>query len=220
VRRQLLLLAVCAASLAAQDSSATLVDRASQQYRSARTVLASFEQTLTSPATGGTHTARGEYFQSGGSRFALRFSDPNGDAIVNDGSALWLYLPSTAKGQVIKMPSQAGKGMDVLSMLIAAPKASYVSARVRDEQVDSHATTVFALSPKNADMPFTHATLWIGKSDALVWQLETVELSGLVRRVRFTSVRTDVDLPGDALTFTPPAGVKVFDQGALMGRKP
>lgn len=220
MRRQLLLLAACAASLAAQDSSTTLVDRASQHYRSAKTVRATFEQTLTSPSTGGTHTAKGEYFQGSGSRFALRFSEPDGDAIVNDGTALWLYLPSTSKGQVMKLPSQAGRGMDVLAMLISAPKTSYVSARVRDEQVDSHATTVFALSPKNGDLPFTHATLWIGTSDALVWQLETVELSGLVRRVRFTSVRTGVALPAGALTFTPPPGVKVLDQGALMGTKP
>lgn len=219
MRRQLLLLAACATTLAAQDSAATLVDRASHQYRTARTIRASFEQTLNSPATGGTHTAKGEYFQSG-SRFALRFTDPSGDAIVSDGAALWLYLPSTAKGQVMKMPSQAGQGMDVLAMLISAPKSSYVSARVRDETVDSHATTMFALSPKNADLPFTHATLWIGKSDALIWQLETVELSGLVRRVHFTSVRTDVDLPADALTFSPPPGVRVLDQSALMGRKP
>jgi outer membrane lipoprotein-sorting protein len=69
-------------------------------------------------------------------------------------------------------------------------------------------------------MPFTRATLWIGKSDALIWQLEVVEPSGLVRRVRFTSVRTDVDLPADALVFVVPAGVRIVDSGSLMGKKP
>ena len=107
----------------------------------------------------------------------------------------------------------------MLSELLSAPKANYVSMRLRDEPVDARATSVFALSPRRADLPFTHATLWIGKSDALIWQLETVEQSGLVRRVRFTSIRTDVDLPADALVFTVPAGVKVFDQGALFGGK-
>jgi outer membrane lipoprotein carrier protein len=216
--RALLLLAI-ATRLAAQDSTTALVDRAAAGYRAARTVRASFEQTLSSPASGGVHPARGEYFQSG-SRFALRFADPSGDAVVNDGASLWLYLPSSAKGQVIKVPSEAGQGLDLLGELLAAPRASYVVARVRDETVDSHATAVFALSPKRPDMPFTRATLWIGKSDALIWQLETVEPSGLVRRVRFTSVRTDVDLPPDALVFDIPAGVKVIDQAALFGKKP
>jgi len=220
VRLNILLLVAFASGLAAQDTTTTLVDRAARNYHGARTVRATFEQTLTSPATGTVHSARGEYFQAGTTRFALRFTEPNGDAIVNDGTSLWLYLPSTAKGQVIKMPSQAGAGLDVLAELLSAPKADYVTVRMRDERVDAHATTVFALSPKKADMPFTRATLWIGKSDALIWQLETVELSGLVRRVRFTSVRTEVDLPADALVFTVPAGVKVIDSGSLMGKKP
>jgi outer membrane lipoprotein carrier protein len=220
VRLNILLLVAFASGLAAQDTTNTLVDRAARQYRAARTVRATFEQTLTSPATGTVHSARGEYFQAGTTRFALRFTEPNGDAIVNDGTSLWLYLPSTARGQVIKMPSQAGAGLDVLAELLSAPKADYVTVRMRDERVDAHATTVFALSPNKADMPFTRATLWIGKSDALIWQLETVEQSGLVRRVRFTSVRTEVDLPADALVFTVPAGVKVIDSGSLMGKKP
>jgi outer membrane lipoprotein carrier protein len=163
--------------------------------------------------------ARGEYFQSGGSRFALRFTDPSGDAIVNDGTSLWLYLPSSARGQVMKLPSQAGAGMDVLAQLLAAPKANYSIVYLRDETVDGHATSVFALTPRRSDMPFSRATLWIGKSDALIWQLETAELSGLSRKVRFTAIAINVDLPSEALIFNAPAGTKVLDQGSLFGGK-
>jgi outer membrane lipoprotein carrier protein len=220
------LVASSVATLGAQDSTASppvtpgaLLDRTAAQYRTAHTIRAAFEQTLTGAGTGAKHQARGEYFQSG-SRFALRFSDPAGDAIVSDGSSLWLYLPSSAKGQVIKMTSQAGEQLDILSELIGAPKSSYIVAKWREEPVDAHATTVLTLSPRKNDMPFTHATVWIGKADGLVWQLETVEQSGLTRRVRFTAVAFDAELPPDALTFTVPAGVKVIDQAALMGKKP
>jgi outer membrane lipoprotein carrier protein len=214
-----LLLLAAATRLAAQDSTTSLVDRAARNYHGAKTVRATFEQTLTSPATGTSHAARGEYFQSG-PRFALRFTDPPGDAIVDDGTSLWLYLPSSAKGQVIKLPSQAGPGFDLLGALLSAPKSGYAAVRLGEELVDAHATTVFALTPKKADFPFTRATLWIGTGDALIWQLETVEPSGLERRVRFTSVRTDVTLPADVLSFTVPSGVKVVDQAALFGQKP
>lgn len=227
---RLLFLVAFASGLSAQvsapapDSAGTpagsLVDRAARQYRAARSVRATFEQTLMLPGAAAAQAARGEYFQGGRSRFALRFSEPPGDAIVNDGASLWLYVPSSAKGQVIKMPAQAGAGLDVLSELLAAPKNNYVVVRLRDEQVGSHAVTVFALSPKSADLPFTRATLWIGKSDALIWQLETTEQGGVVRHVRFTSVSTDVELPADALTFVVPPGVRVIDQSALFGKKP
>ena len=92
--------------------------------------------------------------------------------------------------------------------------------RLRDETIDAHSTTVYSLNPKRDDMPFTRATLWIGKSDALIWQLETAEQGGLARRVRFRSVEMNADISAGAFTFTVPAGVKVLDQDALFGKKP
>lgn len=222
MKRGFLLLVAIAANAAAQsptDTTGSLVDRAARQYRAAKSVRAAFEQTLSAPATGGVHPSHGDYVQSG-SKFALRFTDPAGDAIVSDGKTLWLYLPSSAKGQVLKMPSQAGAGLDILTQLLAAPKDTYSSARVGDETVDGRATTVYTLSPKKKDFPFTRAKLWIGKSDALIWQLETVEESGLNRKVRFTSVQTDVDLSPDAFVFNVPAGVRVIDSNSLLGKKP
>ena len=209
-----------AARLGAQDSTASLFDRAAGEYKAARTIRTTFDQTLTNPMAGAPQHSRGDYLQGEGSRFAIRFSDPAGDAVVNDGTSLWLYLPSSAKGQVIRMPSQATAGMDFLSALLSAPRTDYVVQRVRDETVDAHSTTVYSLLPKRDDMPFTRATLWIGKSDALIWQLETAEQGGLARRVRFRSVEMNADISAGAFTFTVPAGVKVLDQDALFGKKP
>ncbi|MFI5232342.1 MAG: outer membrane lipoprotein carrier protein LolA [Gemmatimonadales bacterium] len=220
--RLVLLVAFAARFAAAQDSSASpvsLVDRAAQQYRAATTVRASFDQALTVPGAA-SQASRGEYFQGSGSRFALRFSDPAGDAVVNDGTSLWLYLPSSAKGQVIKMKSGAGTKFDLLGELLSAPKADYRTVRVRDETLDGHATTVYTLSPKKADLPFTRATLWIGQDDAIIWQLETVEPGGMDRKVRFSSVQIGGMVPADEFAFVVPAGVRVIDQAALFGKKP
>ena len=218
---RILVLAALATRLTAQDTTASLVERAAHEYRAAKTVRATFEQTLTSPATGGVHPAHGDYFQSG-SRFALRFTDPVGDAVVSDGTTLWLYLPSSVKGQVIKMPSQAGAGLDVLTQLLSSAKDSYAAKRLRDDMIDGRATTVFLLTAKKKDFPFTKATLWIGKSGnaLLIWQLETTEDTGMLRRVRFTSVQIDVDLPANAFVFNVPQGVRVIDSESLMGKKP
>ena len=219
--RGVLLIALATRLAAAQDSASTasLVDRAAQQYRAATTVHAAFEQALTPPGSAA-QTSHGEYFQGSSSRFALRFTDPAGDAVVNDGASLWLYLPSSAKGQVIKMKSGAGTKFDMLGELLAAPKADYVTVRVRDETIDGHATTVYTLSPRKPDLPFTRATLWIGKTDAIIWQLETVEPGGLDRRVRFSSVQMDGAVPASEFVFVVPNGVRVIDQASLFGKKP
>ena len=219
---RLAVLLAFSARLIAQDTSAStseLVDRAAQQYRAAASVRAAFEQTLTVPGSP-PQAASGEYFQGSNSRFALRFSAPAGDAIVNDGTSLWLYVPSSAPGQVIKMKSGAGTKFDLLGELLSAPKADYSTEHVRDGQLDGRQVSIYALAPKKADLPFTRATLWIGKTDALIWQLETTEPGGLTRRVRFTSIQMDATIPAEALAFVVPPGVRVVDQAALFGKKP
>lgn len=218
--RALLFSAAFVSALPAQDSSAALLDRAARAYASVRTVRAQFAQTLTNPGTNSAHASHGEFFQRGASRFAFRFSDPPGDAIVSDGAALWVYLPSAVKGQVLKMPGEAGAALDFLTQLLAAPREHYTVAARTDTSIGSHPVAVFALSPRNGNAPFTHATLWLGRDDLLLWQLEAVEPSGLVRRVTFSAIRTNVELPHGALAFTVPEGVRVIDQAALFGRKP
>ena len=220
--RALILTFAVVARLSAQDlgqSADALLDRAAASYSSARTIRAQFEQTLTNPNTQSSHSARGEFFQRGALHFAFRFSEPAGDAIVSDGAALWIYLPSYAKGQVLKMPGEAGAALDVLTQLLTAPREHYTVTSLPDTSFGARQLAVFALAPKKPAAPFSRATLWVGRDDALLWQLETVEPSGLVRRVRFASVRTNVDIPRGALTFVVPEGVRVIDQRMLMGAK-
>lgn len=209
-----------ATPVAAQNTPADLLERAARAYRAAETLRAAFGQTLTSPGSSKPRMATGEFFQRGPNRFALRFSEPAGEAIVSDGEALWVYLPSTAKGQVMKMPREAGTGLDFFAQLLSAPREHYAVTTRPDEQVVTHATGVFELVPRSPSAPFTRATLWLGRDDATLWQLEVVEPSGLVRRLRFTSVRFNSTLPKGALTFTVPAGVKIVDQAAMLGGKP
>lgn len=195
----------------------SLLDRAARGVASGRAVRASFEQTLTNPDVRETRTARGEFVQQGASKFAFRFSEPAGDAIVADGSAIWVYLPSSARGQALKLPIAQGAQLDLLTQLLTAPRTSYAIVERPADQISAHAVSVFVLTPKAANTPFTKATLWIDRDEAVVRQLEAVEPSGLVRRIRFTNIRTDAELPKDALTFVVPAGVKVLDASSLMG---
>jgi outer membrane lipoprotein carrier protein len=215
-----LMISAAAGTPAAQTTTTDPLDRAARAYTGTRTLRADFLQTLTSPATHTVRQAAGELVQRGAARFALHFSEPAGDVIVCDGTSIWVYLPSTAKGSVMKVPAQLGNGFNVLTQLLHAPRESYVVVPLGDSAVGPHATAVYTLTPKGGNAPFTRATVWIGRADALLWQLETLETSGLIRRVRFTSVRTNVDLPDGATAFVVPAGVKIIDQDALFGRKP
>ncbi|MDA1081256.1 MAG: outer membrane lipoprotein carrier protein LolA [Gemmatimonadetes bacterium] len=213
---------VCTASTPAlaQTSTDSLLDRAARSIAAARPISASFEQTLTNPDIRETKTSRGNFAQQGPARFAFRFTSPDGDAIIADGTSLWVYLPSSARGQALKLPIAQGAQLDLLTQLLTAPRASYTITPLPAAEIDGRPTTVVRLTPRLLDTPFTRATLWIDPVEALVRQIEAVEPSGLIRRIRFRDIRTDVELPRGALNFVVPPNVKVIDASGLLGRTP
>jgi outer membrane lipoprotein-sorting protein len=213
-------LALPASSLRLPAQADSLFDRAVRAYATARTIRATFEQTLTNPALHETRRSRGAFAQQGASRFAFRFTHPPGEAIVSDGNFLWLYLPSAVPKQVLKLPVALGANLDFLTQLLTNPRESYAVAVGGTATLDGQPVADFTLTPRGSGTPFTSATLWIATRDLLVRQVEVVEPGGLVRRVRFSSIRAGGELPTDALTFTVPPGVRVVDQAALLGGRP
>jgi outer membrane lipoprotein-sorting protein len=210
-----MLLAMPAAG--AQSLADSLLDRAAKAVAQARTMRASFEQTVTNPDLKQSKDSKGEFGQQGASKFAMRFSDPPGDAIVADGQNVWVYLPSASRGQAIKLPLTQGAQLDLFAQLLTSPKTSYKITDGGRGMVAGRAVQVVQLDPKVPGTPFSKATLWIDRDDALVRQLEAVELTGMVRRIRFADIRTDVELPAGFLKFVVPEGVKVFDAAGLFG---
>lgn len=209
---------VLSAQRAPTDSAALLlVERAAARYASARTLRAEFEQEISSARGGVINRARGEFLQRGARQFAFRFTSPPDDRIVADGEILWLYLPSSMKGQVLKVPRAVGGGLDLASALLKEPRRRYIVTALPDTVLTTTAVQVVRLVPRSGDALFTKATLWLDPKSALIQQTEITEPSGLVRRIRFGKIRSGVSIPADAFKFVPPAGVRVIDQAAMMG---
>lgn len=194
-----------------------LYRKATTRFSAARTMRARFEQTLISPISKTPRVSRGEMMQRPPARFAFRFTDPAGDAVVADGEALWVYLPSAAKGQVLKLPREAGSAFDVVARLLANPgDRNQVRVVPEADMVGGERVTLFSLTPRASGAPFQTASVWIG-ADALVRQIEVEEPGGLRRRLRFTSMQLGTSLPRSAFVFVVPDSVRIIDQAALMG---
>ncbi|MGA1309348.1 MAG: LolA family protein [Gemmatimonadaceae bacterium] len=193
-----------------------LVERAAATARRTETMRADLTQVLTNPRAGTTLVSRGEFLQQGPTRFAFRFTEPAEDRIVADGQVIWLYLPSTMKGQVLKLPAVAGAGLDLVGTLLRDPATRYTITGLGDTTIAGRRLTRVALLPKGS-APFTRAVLWLEPRTAEITEAEFQEPSGLVRRLTFSRIRRGGRLPADAFVFTPPPGVRVVDQAALMG---
>jgi outer membrane lipoprotein carrier protein len=208
-----------ATAAAAVPSAAATLDRAVAAYKKARTVRATFEQTLANPLTGTKVNASGELVMAQPNRLSVTFAQPAGDRVVADGRWLWVYLPSSAPNQVIKLPAR-NKGMggvDMVSELLTSPKSRYTFADGGTATVSGRATRAVVLTPKIESAPLQKAVVWVDDRDATVRQFEVTDGNGLVRTVRMTSWTPNAKINDAVFTFTPPANVRIVDQAALTG---
>ena len=212
-------LAVAAPRLRPQGPTETL-DRASRVFRQAKTVRATFEQTLKNPLTGTEARASGEILLEQPNRMAVNFTKPSGDRVVSAGRWLWVYLPSSAPNQVIKLPAKSKgiSGVDLVGELRTPPTARYAVADAGAATVGGRATRAVTLTPKADGGAIAKATVWIDDADASLRQFEVTDANGLVRTVRMTSWTTNAGVPSGAFRFTVPDGVRVVDQSMLPGQ--
>jgi outer membrane lipoprotein carrier protein len=190
-----------------------LLDRAVAAWARVRTARATFEQTIVNPLTGNTLHATGEYQQQRPGKLSVKFDQPANDRIVADGRYVWLYLPSTAPGQVIRTPlGSGGTGtVDLTAQFLTSPRSRFTVAAGGTQTVSGRATHAFTLVPKtaSASAPFRTATVYIDDADATVRQFDVTEQSGLQRTVRLTSFRPNAAVDAKAFVFDVPAGVRV-----------
>jgi outer membrane lipoprotein carrier protein len=211
------LAALGAASLAGTAAGQTdaAIDRAVAAWGKVKSVRGSFEQTVSNSLTGTSANAKGTFVQERPNKLAIHFSDPSSDAIVSDGTALWVYLPSSAPGQVIKRSATDRNAVpiDITGQFLDAPRAKYDITAVGTASAGGHPAHVFRLvAKKGVAAPVSRATIWIDDDDSYIREFEAVEGGGVTRHVRLTALSVNVPVDASAFTFTPPKGVKVVDQ--------
>jgi len=207
---------LAAAPLAAGAQSVDVtIDRAVAAWAKVTTVRGSFEQTVSNSLTGSSATAHGEYTQERPSRLAIRFTAPDSGAIVSDGKVVWVFLPASAPGQVVKRPAtdRSASPIDLTGQFLDAPRTKYDISAAGTRTVAGHSARGLLLVPKKrATAPFTKATVWVDDDDSLIREFEETEPSGVTRHVVITAIQTNITVDRSAFAFAIPKGVKVIDQ--------
>jgi outer membrane lipoprotein carrier protein len=196
----------------AQDAGA-IIGRAAQVYRSLGSLRADFNQVIDNPMIDSAES-KGTLAQAGPAKFAMRFSDPPGEAIVIDGQHVWVYTPSTVPGQVVRLKVSGGPayGYNLLGWLLDRPAERYRASYLRSERIDGRTADVVQLVPAVSDLPFTKAIVWLDRQDALPRRLEIQEQSGATRWLDLKKIRVNESLPERTFSFKVPSGVRVVDQ--------
>ena len=165
-------------SLLTQDPWPVL-DRASAAYARITTLSADFVQIVDNPMIGGPDTTRGRLFLERPGRFAMRFTDPQGDRLVADGRYLWLYTPSTTPNQVIRtrIPATGGVTPNLLGQFVDRPRERYEARWVRGDSGSGAPADVVALTPRDADAGYREAQIWVDRRDGLVRRVDKVAVA-------------------------------------------
>ena len=153
---------VQAAPVRAQDAAA-IVNRSARAYAATSSLRADFIQRIEDSMIG-TYDSRGKLLQAGENKLSMRFTDPDGDAIIVDGRQVWVYTPSTAPGQVIRMPIPTGAtyGLNVLSWILDRPSERYRMRFLRSDVVNGRAADVVELIPLSSELPIARTPCHAG----------------------------------------------------------
>ena len=198
-----------ASQLAAAEAS---YDRVARAWSAQSSLEAKFEQRITNTLLGRTMTSRGVFQQQRPNKVAITFTDPTGDRIVGDGKSLWVYLPSSAPGQVLKLPANADGAIvaDLLGQLLEAPKRNFTISGGEAATIDGRATRRVQLVPRTAgSVPFQRATLWLDDQEPRPIRVQVLDAQGTDRTITLTSWTRDAKLAANTFKFSPPRGVKV-----------
>ncbi|AMW04632.1 hypothetical protein GEMMAAP_06815 [Gemmatimonas phototrophica] len=198
--------------LVAQTGAETAYDRVAKAWSGTRTLEANFEQKITNPVIGRTAMSKGVFHQQRPGKVSITFTQPAGDRIVGDGKTLWVYLPSSAPGQVLKLPGDADGAIvaDLLGQLLDTPKRAFVISGGEAVIIDGRATRRVQLLPRDPDaVPFQKATLWLDDKEPRPVRVQVIDDQGVDRTITLTTWRPDATLPKDAFAFKVPKGAKV-----------
>ncbi len=205
-----------AASLGGQPSDpAAVLARARAEYATVRTARAEFTQEIKNPLTARTMQSRGTLLQRKPGRVAVSFTEPAGDRIVSDGQWLWVYIPSTAPGQVIRMPAGDGGtgGVDLAATVLEAPREGYTLSDAGARAVNGRpARGVSLVAKSGAEVPFPRATIWIDNADASVREVAITDATGIARTIKLVTWEKNVAVDAAAFSFKVPKGVKIVKQ--------
>lgn len=202
------------AGVVAQEDVRGILARADSVYDELTSLEAEFDQTIDVTLLGRSRSGTGTWYQKGAGRFKMDFSDPADDVIVADGSHLWLYYPSTHPNQVIRSTIDAnvtGAGMvDLQGRIFDEASEGYDAELEGREDVDGHETLRIHLTPRG-ESPYRHVRVWVDAESYLVRKFEIMERNETLRTVVLRDLRPNRPIADETFSFTPPAGVDVFE---------
>ncbi|HET6638777.1 MAG TPA: outer membrane lipoprotein chaperone LolA [Gemmatimonadota bacterium] len=206
----LLVLAMPATAAPGQDPEA-IAERADRALASLRTLEADFVQRVVNPVLEKTEIGHGTLYYRSPGRYRIEYTYPRGDVVVDDGTWVWIYLPSSQPDQVIRQAADGSGGANPLTYLRDL-RSMYDVVLAGSEAISGETSDRLSMEPRAEDAPFTEVDVWVGRQTGLLRRVRTVTADGVEKSYTFTSLTPGARVADSRFRFSPPPGVEVYDQ--------
>jgi len=203
-------------SVGAAQSADAIIDRAVAAYAGLNSMRAEFRQTLTNPLTGNSQTTSGVILRQKPNLLSINFE--SGDRVAADGSTLWVYLPSSTPGQVLRIPytGRNALAVDPAQEFLDSPRSRFNISASGTASIGGRSAHAVTLTPKRSNTAFTSAKVWIDDADSSIRQFDVETANGLKRHVVITSFTPNPALNRSSFRFSVPKGAKIVDQSTAI----
>lgn len=199
------------AGAAQEDPSIGLLEEAAARQARTTRLCADFVQRLEVPLLGEEHVGRGRLCQERPDRFAMRFTEPDGDRIVADGEWLWVYQPSIDDRTVFRsaMDAASAGAYDIHREFLEEPASKYDPTYQGEDVVGGHPTHRIRLVPLTPQS-YVSAVVWLDRSSLALRQIRIEDENQSLRTVTLDAIELDGRVPDGWFTFQRPPGVQVI----------
>ncbi|HKY60671.1 MAG TPA: outer membrane lipoprotein chaperone LolA [Gemmatimonadota bacterium] len=198
------------AGLGTQGDPEQVLRRADRALDGLTTLRAEFDQQVYNPVLERTTTGHGTLTYRSPELFRIAYSDPEGDVVVNDGERVWIYLPSSQPGQVIRQPAAASEVQNPLTYLRDL-RDRYVAVSGGTQTVAGRPTDRLVLTPAGPRAPFMLLEVWVERETGFLRRVRTRTDEGVATTYTFVRLEPNARLSAGAFEFEPPRGVEIFD---------
>lgn len=194
------------------QDAAEILARATERHRGLASLEVSFTQRIRNPVLETDETSSGVFYYRAPLAYRIAFTRPAGDVVVSTGRDVWIYLPSSQPGQVIKSPvTPASKGFAPYQFIFDF-RDQYEPALVGKEPLEGEPAHHLTLTPLSDAAEYARAELWIDERSWLTRRMEVEDRQGVVRSFTLSGHKLDPALDPTLFSFTPARGVEVFEQ--------
>lgn len=199
----------CAAATAQADGLQAL----ETFVKTAHTGRAEFTQVVTSPPRDGqparSKTSTGTFEFARPSRFRFDYRKPFQQALVADGTTLWLY--DADLNQVTARRQQAVLGSTPAALIAAAPDIDSLRSHFELKPAPGRDGLQWvAATPRSKDGQLSSVRIGFRGDELAV--LEILDSFGQQSVMRFDKLQLNVPIPAGTFQFTPPKGADVLRQ--------